>query len=65
MNIVENESTATLRSYNVETEESLSDEDAEENHFLTSKGKSMRTGYYSSKLFYLEFKMKAILSINS
>ena len=53
----------SLRNNNDEIEGSFSNEDAEEDQFLTSKGKTKRRGFYSSNLFYLEFKMiKAILS---
>ena len=69
INIVENESTPIMRNDNDEIEGLFSYEDAEEDQFLTSKGKPKRRdkyGYYSSKLFYLEFKiMRTILSINS
>ena len=69
INIVENESTPVLRNDNDVIEGSFSDEDAKEDQFLTSKGKSKRRdkyGYYSSKLFYLKFKMmKTILFIDS
>ena len=60
INIVENESTPILRNDNDEIEGSLSDEDAEADQFFTSNGKpKMRDnyGHYSSKLFYLKFKM--------
>ena len=69
INIDESKSTPILRNENDEIEGSFSDEDAEVDQFFTNKEKPKRSdnyGYYSSKLFYLEFKMrKTILSIDS
>ena len=66
INIVVNESTPILRNDIDEIEHLYNDEDAEEDQFFTSKGKSKMRVYYSSKLCYLEFiMMKTILSIDS